>query len=92
MKREPKTKKISADNFAQQEFSGAGREFQNRIDAAKSQIRNQSQNVEELQGLLDQAVTLLESVSQHPALQDAADMKRRLENVESRLNQSGNVQ
>jgi hypothetical protein len=48
--------------------------------------------VEELQGLLDQAVTLLESVSQHPALQDAADMKRRLENVESRLNQSGNVQ
>jgi hypothetical protein len=67
------------------ELPGAGRDFKNRFDAAQGRIRNQSQDADELQTLLDQAITLLESVSQHPAIRDYNANKRKLDEIEQRL-------
>jgi hypothetical protein len=80
-----------AENAARPELPGAGRDFQNRFDAARGRIGNHAQSAGELQALLDQAIRLLESVSQHPALRDAADMKRRLDTMEQRLDQTANT-
>jgi hypothetical protein len=73
------------------ELSGAGRDFKNRFDTAQGGVRSQAQSAGELEGLLDQALTLLESLSRHPALHDYAANQRKLEEIEQRLNQSGNV-
>jgi len=70
---------------------GAGRDFQNRFDAAQSRISNQSQNAEELPQLLDQAVTLLEAVANHPAITNYSALKQRLDNVEQIVHSSANV-
>jgi hypothetical protein len=80
-----------AEKAVRPEWPGAGRGLKNRFDAARGGVRNQAQSAEELQALLDQAVTLLESVSQHPAIRDWSAQKRKLEDIEQRLNQSGNV-
>jgi hypothetical protein len=81
-----------AENAVGPAMPGAGSELKNRFDAARSGVQNHAQSAEELQALLDQAITLLESVSRHPAIRDAADMQRRLEQIESRLALSANVQ
>jgi hypothetical protein len=81
-----------AENAVRSEWPGAGRDFKNRFDAAQGRINNHAQDAEELPALLDQAITLLESVSQHPALRDYGANKRKLEEIEQRLNSSGNVQ
>ena len=73
------------------EWRGAGGDLKNRFDSAQDRVRNQAQSDEELQALLDQAITLLESVSQHPALRDYSANQRKLEEIEQRLGQSGNV-
>jgi hypothetical protein len=80
-----------AENVARPEWPGAGIDFRNRFDSAQGRIGNHGQNTEELEALLDQAVTLLESVSQHPAIRDYGANKRKLEEIEQRLNCSGNV-
>ena len=80
-----------AENGVLPESGGAGRDLKNRFDAAQGGVRNQAQSAEELQALLEQAVTLLESVSRHPAIRDYSANQRKLEEIEQRLNQSGNV-
>jgi cell division septation protein DedD len=73
-----------AGNAVRPESSGAGRDLKNRFDAAQSRIRDNAQS-EELEALLDQAVTLLESLSQHPAIRDYSANQRKLEEIEQRL-------
>ncbi len=68
-----------------------GRDFRNRFDSARSRIRNDAQNTEELPELLDQAVTLLETLANHPATTDYSAIKQRLDNVEQILHSSANV-
>jgi hypothetical protein len=80
-----------AENAVRPELPGAGGDLKNRFDTARGGLGNQAQSAEELQALLDQAITLLESVSQHPALRDYSANKRMLEEIEQRLNSSGNV-
>jgi len=58
-----------------------------RIDAAQSQIQGQAQGGTELEELLERAITLLETVTQHPALRDFSDYQRRLDEIEQRLSQ-----
>ncbi|MGP8200210.1 MAG: hypothetical protein ACLQU4_11990 [Limisphaerales bacterium] len=72
-------------NGVQPEWSGGGRDFRTRFDAARAGVESQAQSAEELQALLDQAITLLESVSQHPALRDYSANQRKLEEIEQRL-------
>jgi hypothetical protein len=74
-----------AENAVRPESRGAGRELKNRFDAAQGGVRNQAQSTEELEALLDQAVTLLESVSRHPAIRDYSANQRKLEEIEQRL-------
>ena len=62
--------------------------FKNRIDAARGRIDDRNQDAGEL---LEQAVTLLETLAQHPALEDYASIKQRLDTVEQMLNSSANV-
>jgi len=81
-----------AENAVRPESPGAGRDLRNRFDAARGGVGNQAQSAEESQALLDQAITLLESVSRHPAIRDYSANQRKLEEIEQRLNQSGNVQ
>jgi len=73
------------ENAVRPELPGAGRDFQNRFDAAQGRIRNQAQSADELQALLDQIITLLESLSQHPAIRDYSANQRKLEEIEQRL-------
>jgi hypothetical protein len=73
------------------ETPGTGRDLKNRVDSARGGVRSQAQGAEELEALLDQAVTLLESVSRHPALRDHSANQRKLDEIEQRLGQSGNV-
>ncbi len=73
------------ENTAGPEWPGAGRDLQNRFDAAQGRIGNPGQRAEELQALLDQAIALLEAVSQHPALRDYSASKRQLDEIEQRL-------
>ena len=80
-----------AENAVRPELPGAGRDLRNRFDAARGGVGNQAQSAEESQALLDQAITLLESVSRHPAIRDYSANQRKLEEIEQRLNQSGNV-
>jgi len=70
---------------ARPELPDAGRDFKNRFDAAQDRIGNHAQSGEELEGLLDQAITLLESISQHPAIREYSANKRKLEEIEQRL-------
>jgi hypothetical protein len=74
-----------ADHAVRPEPPGGGRDLKNRFDAVQGGVRNQAQSAEEMQALLDQAITLLESVSQHPAFQDYSANQRRLEEIEQRL-------
>lgn len=69
----------------------AGGDYKGRIDTARSRIGNQEQGMEQLQELLEQAVSLLETLSTHPAIRDYDSNKRKLDEIEQRLNQSGNV-
>ena len=80
------------ENAVRPESPGAGGDLRNRFDAARGGVGNQAQSAEETQALLDQAITLLESVSRHPAIRDYSANQRKLEEIEQRLNQSGNVQ
>jgi hypothetical protein len=64
--------------------------FKIRFDAVRGRIGNQGQDGE-LEAMLDQAITLLESLSQQPAIRDYSANQRRLDEIEQRLNQSGNV-
>jgi hypothetical protein len=48
-------------------------------------VQGQAQSAEELQALLEQAITLLEWMSQHPALRDYGDHQRRLDEIEQRM-------
>lgn len=63
----------------------AGRDFKNRFDAVRGLIGNHAEDGEELRELLEQAITLLESISQHPAIQDYSANQRKLEEIEQRL-------
>ena len=63
---------------------GAGGEYKNRFDAAQGRLKNNSSN-EEAQALLEQAIALLESLSEHPAIQDYGENKRKLDEIEQRL-------
>jgi len=61
------------------------RDFSVRLDAAKSNLGRPPQAAEEWPALLDQAITLLEGISQHPALGEFSAQKRRLDEIEQRL-------
>jgi hypothetical protein len=73
-------------NAARPEWPGAGRDLTNRLDAVRRNIGNNAESAGDLQALLDQAITLLESLSQHPAIRDHGANKRKLEEIEQRLN------
>jgi hypothetical protein len=66
--------------------------FRNRIDSARGRVGRQPDGgLDELPELLEQAVSLLESVAAQPALKDYSTLKQRLDNVEQILGSSGNV-
>ena len=73
------------ENGVGPESPGVGHDFQNRFEAAQGRIRNQPQGTEELQALLDQAITLLEAFSRHSAIRDYEANKRQLDEIEQRL-------
>jgi len=75
----------AAGNGARPEAGGGGGGYKDRFDAARRAAQEQGQNAEEMQALLEQAITLLERVSQHPALADYSAQRRRLEEIEQRL-------
>jgi hypothetical protein len=67
-------------------------DFKNRIDSARGRVGRQPDGgLDELPELLEQAVSLLESVAAQPALKDYSALKQRLDNVEQILGSSGNV-
>jgi hypothetical protein len=72
-------------NGAQPEWPGGGGDLRNRFEAARAGAQNQAQSAEELQALLEQAITLLEFASQHPALRDYSANQQKLEEIEQRL-------
>jgi hypothetical protein len=74
-----------AENVVRPELPSIARDFKNRFDAARDRLRNDAQNPDEMQELLDQAITLLDSISQHPAIRDYGASKRKLEEIEQRL-------
>jgi hypothetical protein len=79
------------ENAVRPEWSGGGSDFANRLDSVRGRLNNQASGAGELPALLDQAVTLLETLAAHPAMADYAVLKQRLDNVEQILNSSGNV-
>jgi len=66
-------------------------DIRNRFDAVRNNIGGQRQEVDESLELLEQAVTLLESLAAHPAVTNHGALKQRLDDIEQRLNSSGNV-
>jgi hypothetical protein len=79
------------ENDAGPEWPGGGSGLQNRFDAARGRLNNQTQDATEQQALLEQAVTLLETLARQEALADYAALKQRLDNIEQILNSSDNV-
>jgi len=69
----------AADVFVQ-------RAFQSRLDAAQGRLQTQNQD-DGLETLLDKAITLLETISLHPALRDYSANLRKIEEIEQRLMQ-----
>jgi hypothetical protein len=63
--------------------------FGSRIFAAQDRLKNQADSRQQWEALLDQAVTLLESISQHPAVRDYNATKRKLDEIEQRLESGG---
>jgi hypothetical protein len=64
--------------------------FQSRLDAIQVQASSQDQT-DQWQELLNQAITLLESISRHPALQDYAANKHKLDDLQQLIEQSASV-
>jgi hypothetical protein len=73
------------------EGKGGGRDIRNRIDNAQSRFGNQTRHAEDMESLLDQTVTLLESLAEQPALRGYEAMQRRLDTVEQLLGQTANT-
>lgn len=64
--------------------AAAGADFERRFDAVQSRLQTASPD-DPVPALLDRALTLLESISQHPALRDYSATQRKLEEIEQRL-------
>jgi hypothetical protein len=80
-----------AENAVRPGRPGGQRHFKKRIDSALGRARDRTQSDGELEALLDQAVTHLETLASHPAVANYSSIKQRLDNVEQILNSSGNV-
>lgn len=59
--------------------------YQTRLETARTRLRDQAEPEKEWAALVEQAIALLDSISQHPALTNYAANKRKLDEVEQRL-------